>query len=102
MDHLMSQDGRITAFRAGAGADLVVLHSLLTDYAAFAHVLPQLAADHRVTLVNLPGFNGSAAVEATPAAHVAFLYAAFVAFGVGAGPPCWATASAARWRWRSR
>jgi hypothetical protein len=40
MDRLTSQDGRITAFRAGAGADLVVLHSLLTDYAAFTQVLP--------------------------------------------------------------
>lgn len=81
----MSQDGRITAFRAGAGADLVVLHSLLTDYAAFMQVLPQFAVSHRVTLVNLPGFHGSAAVGATPAAHVAFLDAAFDAFGVRAG-----------------
>ena len=85
MDRLTSQDGRITAFRAGGGADLVVLHSLLTDYAAFTQVLPQLAAGHRVTLVNLPGFNGSAAVEATPAAYAAFLDAAFDAFGVRAG-----------------
>jgi len=83
MDRLTSKNGRITAFRAGTGPDLVVLHSLLTDYAAFAHVLPELAAGRRVTLVNLPGFHGSAAVEATPAAYVGWLGEALDAFGVG-------------------
>ena len=82
MDRVTSKSGRITAFRAGAGPDLVVLHSLLTDYAAFARVLPALAADRRVTLINLPGFHGSAAIEATPAAHVGWLGEAFDAYGV--------------------
>ena len=82
MDRLTSKSGRITAFRAGAGADLVVLHSLLTDYAAFDRVLPELAAGHRVTRINLPGFHGSAATEATPAAYVQWLGEAFDAFGV--------------------
>ena len=39
--------------------DLVVLHSLLADRHAFDPVLPALAAKHRVTLINLPGFHGS-------------------------------------------
>ena len=82
MDRLASRSGRTTAFRAGAGPDLVVLHSLLTDYAAFAGVLPELAADHRVTLINLPGFHGSAAVAATPAAHVRWLSEALAEFAV--------------------
>jgi len=85
MQRLTSQDGRITAFRTGAGPDLVLLHSLLTDYAAFATVLPEIAAGHRVTLLNLPGFHGSAAVAATPEAHVGWQRRAFDAFGIAAG-----------------
>ena len=37
----------------------MVLHSLLADRHAFDPVLPALAAKHRVTLINLPGFHGS-------------------------------------------
>jgi 3-oxoadipate enol-lactonase len=85
MERLASQDGRISAFRAGAGRDLVVVHSLLTDYAAFDGVAPALAAGHRVTLLNLPGFNGSAAIEGTAGAHVAWLRQAFDAFDIGNG-----------------
>lgn len=85
MQQLSANDGRITAFRAGAGPDLVVLHSLLTDYAAFAHVLPRLAERRRVSLLNLPGFHGSAAVAATPAAYVAWLGAALGGFGIAPG-----------------
>ncbi len=84
MDRLESEDGRITAFRCGAGPDLVVLHSLLTDYAAFAGVSQDLAARHRVTFVNLPGFHGSAAVAAASAAHLRWLGEALRAFEVRA------------------
>lgn len=83
MERLSSKSDRISAFRAGTGPDLVILHSLLTDYAAFAHVRPALSAHHRVTLINLPGFHGSAAIEGTPAAYVRWLGEAFDAFGVG-------------------
>lgn len=82
MQRLTSKSGSITAFRAGVGPDLVVLHSLLTDHAAFASVLPELAANYRVTLVNLPGFHGSAAIAGTPAAFVGWLGEALDAFGV--------------------
>jgi 3-oxoadipate enol-lactonase len=51
--------GTLTAARTGAGGDIVVLHSLLVDRHAFDPVLPALAAKHRVTLFNLPGFAGS-------------------------------------------
>ena len=51
--------GTLTAVRTGKGADLVLLHSLLADRHAFDPVLPALAARHRVTLFNLPGFHGS-------------------------------------------
>jgi pimeloyl-ACP methyl ester carboxylesterase len=61
MQELTAGHGSLTAVRAGEGRDLVVLHSLLTDRRAFDAVLPALAAKHRVTLINLPGFHGSQA-----------------------------------------
>jgi 3-oxoadipate enol-lactonase len=51
--------GMLTAARAGAGRDIVMLHSLLTDRHAFDAVLDKLAEKHRVTLFNLPGYHGS-------------------------------------------
>lgn len=59
MQQLTAGHGVLTAARTGAGRDMVVLHSLLTDRHAFDPVLPVLAAKHRVTLFNLPGFPGS-------------------------------------------
>jgi 3-oxoadipate enol-lactonase len=44
----------------GQGRDLVLLHSLLSDRTAFDRVVPRLAAERRVWLVNLPGFGASA------------------------------------------
>lgn len=43
----------------GAGRDLVLLHSLLTDRDAFRLIVPDLADCYRVTLPNLPGFGAS-------------------------------------------
>ena len=45
--------------QTGGGRDLLLLHSLLTDATVFERVLPMLAANHRVTCMNLPGFGGS-------------------------------------------
>lgn len=59
MEELSAGHGALTAVRAGAGSDIVVLHSLLADRHAFDAVLPELSARHRVTLFNLPGFHGS-------------------------------------------
>jgi pimeloyl-ACP methyl ester carboxylesterase len=59
MEQLTAGHGVLTAARTGAGHDIVVLHSLLADRQSFDPVLPALAARHRVTLFNLPGFNGS-------------------------------------------
>jgi 3-oxoadipate enol-lactonase len=53
----------LTGVRVGAGPDLLVIHSLLADHTAFGPVLPWLAERFRVTLVNLPGFHGSAPIE---------------------------------------
>jgi pimeloyl-ACP methyl ester carboxylesterase len=59
LEQLTAGHGALTAVRTGQGADIVVLHSLLADRYAFDPVLPALAAKHRVTLINLPGFHGS-------------------------------------------
>jgi 3-oxoadipate enol-lactonase len=58
-EQLTAGHGALTAARVGQGRDLVILHSLLADAHAFDPVLPALAAKHRVTLINLPGFHGS-------------------------------------------
>src|SRR5258708_18118506 len=59
----------------GAGAPLLLIHSLLTELTVFDLVLPRLASERRVTRINLPGFGASSAVElgsvAAHAAHVA-------------------------------
>ena len=46
--------------QTGRGADLVLLHSLLTDPRSFAAIVPSLSRRRRVTLVSLPGFGRSA------------------------------------------
>jgi pimeloyl-ACP methyl ester carboxylesterase len=51
--------GKLTGARAGAGRDLLLVHSLLADRTAFDPILPWLCERFRVTLVNLPGFHGS-------------------------------------------
>lgn len=59
MQELAAGHGVLKAVRTGEGPDIVVLHSLLADRHAFDPVLAALAAKHRVTLFNLPGFHGS-------------------------------------------
>jgi pimeloyl-ACP methyl ester carboxylesterase len=51
--------GKLSGARAGAGRDLLIIHSLLADRTAFDPVLPWLAERFRVTLVDLPGFYDS-------------------------------------------
>ena len=58
-EQLTAGHGALTGVRTGKGPDLVVLHSLLADRHAFDPVLEALAANHRVTVFNLPGFHGS-------------------------------------------
>lgn len=51
--------------QAGAGRDLVLLHSLLAERSAFDRVVPALAKKHHVWLVNLPGYGASTAFGAS-------------------------------------
>ena len=48
--------------RRGAGPDLLLVHSLLTEMTVFDIVLPSLAKGRRVTRINLPGFGSSSPV----------------------------------------
>ncbi len=83
MKDLTAGHGILTAVQTGAGRDIVVLHSLLADRHAFDPVLPALAAGHRVTLINLPGFHGSEPVLAAVAdAYVARIEDGFQEFGI--------------------
>jgi len=83
MQELSAGHGVLTAVRTGAGRDIVVLHSLLADRKAFDPVLPALAAKHRVTLFNLPGFHGSEpVVSALLDAYVARIEDGFQEFGI--------------------
>jgi 3-oxoadipate enol-lactonase len=59
----------------GAGPDLLLVHSLLTELSVFERVVAALAAERRVTRINLPGFGASSpapfAAVADYADHIA-------------------------------
>ncbi len=83
LEQLTAGHGSLTAVCTGAGRDLVVLHSLLTDRHAFDPVLGALSAKHRVTLINLPGFHGSQpTLLALMDAYVAAIEDGFQEFGI--------------------
>jgi 3-oxoadipate enol-lactonase len=61
---MLEIDGlRVEYTRTGAGPDLLLLHSLLTELTVFEQVLPALAAGRRVTCINLPGYGASGPAE---------------------------------------
>jgi len=60
--------GRVDVEQHGAGRDLVLLHSLLTERTVFARVVP-LLGKFRLTLVNLPGYGGSSPAGADIESH---------------------------------
>lgn len=59
---IATASGTLSLQRQGAGPDLVLLHSLLSDRAVFDRVVPALARDWRVNAVDLPGFGTSTPV----------------------------------------
>ena len=57
---ILSLDGLTVEYtQSGAGPDLLLVHSLLTELTVFERVLPALSAGRRVTCINLPGFGAS-------------------------------------------
>jgi len=51
--------GPVSVARHGAGNDVVLLHSLLSDRDVFTRIVPPLAERHAVTVVDLPGFGST-------------------------------------------
>lgn len=83
LEKLTAGRGALTAVRTGSGPDIAILHALLADRHAFDPVLPALARNHRVTLLNLPGFHGShPPVLALMDAYVACMQDGFFEFGL--------------------
>ena len=84
LEQLPAGHGTLTAVVTGRGRDLVVLHSLLADRHAFDPVLDKLAEKHRVTLINLPGFDGSVPTPlALMDAYIAAIEDGYQEFGIG-------------------
>lgn len=76
-------DAQVEYEQSGAGAPLLLVHSLLTEMTVFDAVLPALAASCRVTRINLPGFGRSAPVALdTVAAHADHLAATMEALAL--------------------
>lgn len=73
------------AEQSGAGADLVMLHSLLTDRRVYDRIVPTLAIEHRVTVVDLPGYGESTRVSGGIDAYADAVGAVMEAAGVAPG-----------------
>jgi 3-oxoadipate enol-lactonase len=75
MATILVAGARVEYRQEGGGADLLLLHSLLTEMSVFDGIVPALLHRHRVTRLNLPGFGGSGPIEldsvASHADHVA-------------------------------
>lgn len=59
MPLIQAGGAKVDVEQAGAGRDLVLLHSLLADRTVFGGVVPLLSRRRRVWLVSLPGYDGS-------------------------------------------
>lgn len=81
---LVGFDGaRLDVESAGAGPDLVLLHSLLSDRSAFDRVGETLAGSFRTHLVNLPGYGSSSPAGATLEAYADRVAAGLAALRLG-------------------
>ncbi len=59
MPFIETQGASVEFEQAGAGPDLLLLHSLLTEMSVFDHLWPVLTQRYRVTRINLPGYGQS-------------------------------------------
>jgi 3-oxoadipate enol-lactonase len=71
--------GHVSVDVTGQGPPLVLLHSLLTDAAAFDGIVPPLAGSRTVCRVSLPGFDGSTPLQDPDIFDFADLVAAVMA-----------------------
>src|SRR5687768_10235525 len=73
---------QLDVVQMGAGPDLVLLHSLLTDRTSFDRVSARLARHRRLWLVNLPGYGRSTGVIASIEDYANSIAALFAALGI--------------------
>jgi 3-oxoadipate enol-lactonase len=60
---LQVDGGAVAARSGGAGAPMVLFHSLLADDSSFDRIAGPLARSHRLLILNLPGFGASDRVD---------------------------------------
>lgn len=70
------QGGTVQVDSQGQGRDIVMVHSLLTDAAAFDEVAAALAATHTVHRISLPGFGNTTPIGMSSIEDLADLVAA--------------------------
>jgi 3-oxoadipate enol-lactonase len=66
----------------GAGRDLVLLHSLLSDRSSFEPLAARIGGERRLILISLPGFGASPPVEPTLVDYANAVAAAFEDLGL--------------------
>jgi 3-oxoadipate enol-lactonase len=60
---VQADGGAVVARTGGAGAPMVLFHSLLADDTSFDRIAGTLARSHKLVILNLPGFGASDRVE---------------------------------------
>ncbi len=65
MTSVRLRDGVLDIAETGAGKPIVLLHSLLADRAVFDRIVPLLARERRVIVLDLPGFGDLSSAGAT-------------------------------------
>lgn len=60
---VQADGGTVAARTGGAGAPMVLFHSLLADDTSFDRIAPALARTHKLVILNLPGFGASDRVD---------------------------------------
>ncbi|EGF33169.1 putative hydrolase [Oxalobacteraceae bacterium IMCC9480] len=90
-------DQKVGARIGGAGAPIILFHSLLADSSSFDPLARLLAATHRVVVLDLPGFGNSDWVNGGLEAVADRLAAAIREFNYTQAPSFWAMAMADLW-----
>lgn len=85
MEQLLA-DGQVRARRFGAGAPVVLLHSLLADSTSWHDLVPYLTGHAQVIVIDLPGFCGLPAVTGGLGALSAVLCRALAELALPSAP----------------
>jgi 3-oxoadipate enol-lactonase len=83
---LQVDGGTVAARTGGAGAPMVLFHSLLADDTSFDRIAAPLAAAHKLIILNLPGFGASDRVDGGLEAVADRVAATIVAMNLGQPP----------------